>query len=87
MFTSAIYEAIHRYPSQIGLASAYGGDAARHHVSRNLFPVPPSTRGSRYATMTGKGFRPRRIDLGPWRYLTAAIFIVYFLFIVALPFL
>ena len=37
--------------------------------------------------MTGKGFRPRQIDLGAWRCLTAAIFIVYFLLIVVLPFL
>src|SRR6185369_9960617 len=46
-----------------------------------------SSRGSKYATMTGKGFRPRQIDLGRWRYLTAGIFIVYFLLIVVLPFL
>src|SRR3989440_12793453 len=45
-----------------------------------------SSRGSKYATMTGKGFRPRRIDLGPWRWVAAAIFIVYFLLIVVLPF-
>src|ERR1700716_3524488 len=45
-----------------------------------------STRGSKYATMTGKGFRPRPIDLGKWRYLTVAIFLVYFLLIVVLPF-
>src|SRR5438477_354247 len=45
-----------------------------------------SSRGSKYATMTGKGFRPRRIDLGPWRWFAAAIFIVYFLLIVVLPF-
>src|SRR6058998_2742303 len=45
-----------------------------------------SSRGSKYATMTGKGFRPRRIDLGPWRWIAAAIFIVYFLLIVVLPF-
>ena len=45
-----------------------------------------ATHGNRYATMTGKGFRPRRIDLGRWRYLTAAIFIVYFLLMVASPF-
>jgi iron(III) transport system permease protein len=37
--------------------------------------------------MTGKGFRPRQLDLGRWRWLTAALFIVYFVFIVALPFL
>jgi len=43
--------------------------------------------GSRYSTVTGKGFRPRTIDLGSWRYLTAAIFIAYFAIIVLLPFL
>src|SRR5919106_738279 len=45
-----------------------------------------SGRGSRYATMTGKGFRPRQIDLGGWRWATAAIFLGYFLLIVVLPF-
>jgi len=43
--------------------------------------------GNRYATMTGKGFRPRPVDLGPWRYATAALFILYFLLMVGLPFL
>ncbi len=37
--------------------------------------------------MTGKGFRPRPMDLGRWRYVTAAVFIVYLLMIVVLPFL
>ncbi len=36
--------------------------------------------------MTGKGFRPRPIDLGRWRWFTAALFVVYFLLIVVLPF-
>src|SRR6185436_11401104 len=45
-----------------------------------------SSQGSKYATMTGKGFRPRTIDLGRWRYLTTAIFLAYFLAIVVLPF-
>jgi iron(III) transport system permease protein len=30
-----------------------------------------SSRGSKYATMTGRGYRPRQIDLGPWRWFTA----------------
>jgi iron(III) transport system permease protein len=29
-----------------------------------------SASASKYATVTGKGFRPRTIDLGRWRYLT-----------------
>jgi iron(III) transport system permease protein len=37
--------------------------------------------------MTGKGFRPRLIDLGKWRYAAAAFCVLYFLLIVALPFL
>jgi iron(III) transport system permease protein len=86
VFTSAIYQAVHRYPSQIGLASAYGMTLLVITSLGVYFVSRLSSRGSRYATMTGKGFRPRRIDLGPWRWAAAAVFIVYFLLIVALPF-
>src|SRR4029079_15419648 len=43
--------------------------------------------GARYSTVTGKGFRPRTIDLGNWRYLTARLSILFFVVIVLLPFL
>jgi iron(III) transport system permease protein len=86
VFTSAIYQAVHRYPSQIGLASAYALSLLVITTLGVYFVSRLSGRGSRYATMTGKGFRPRQIDLGRWRWLTAAIFIVYFLLIVVLPF-
>jgi iron(III) transport system permease protein len=86
VFTSAIYQAVHRYPSQVGLASAYAV-ALLFITSGGVYWVSKlSGRGSQYATMTGKGFRPRQIDLGRWRWATAAIFIVYFLLIVVLPF-
>ncbi len=39
----------------------------------------------RYQTITGKGFRPRIVDLGPWRYLTAAVSILIFLFVAVIP--
>jgi iron(III) transport system permease protein len=87
VFTSAIYQAVHRYPSQIGLASAYGVTLLAITSVGVYLQSRLSSSGSKYATMTGKGFRPRTIDLGRWRYLTTAIFIAYFLFIVALPFL
>jgi iron(III) transport system permease protein len=86
VFTSAIYQAVHRYPSQIGLASAYALSLLMITTLGVYFVSTLSGRGSRYATMTGKGFRPRQIDLGGWRWLTAAIFVVYFLLIVILPF-
>jgi iron(III) transport system permease protein len=86
VFTSAIYQAVHRYPSQIGLASSYAVTLLLITTIGVYFQSVLSSRGNKYATMTGKGFRPRQIDLGPWRYLALAVFLVYFLLIVVLPF-
>ncbi len=86
VFTSAIYQAVHRYPSQIGLASAYAVTLLVLTTIGVYFQSRLSSSGSKYATMTGKGFRPRPIDLGGWRYVTTAIFLVYALLIVVLPF-
>ena len=87
VFTSSIYQAIHQYPSQIGLACAYGVTLLLITTIGVYFQSRLAGQGGKYSTMTGKGFRPRTIDLGKWRYATAAIFIVYFLLIVVLPFL
>ena len=40
----------------------------------------------RFSTVTGKGYRPRVISLGRWRYAALGIFVVYFLLTVAAPF-
>jgi iron(III) transport system permease protein len=86
VFTSAIYRAIHEYPSNIGLASAYGVSLLIITSVGVYLQSRISSQESKYATVTGKGFRPRVIDLGHWRYLTAGLFIFYFLMIVVLPF-
>ncbi len=39
----------------------------------------------RYQTITGKGFRPRIVDLGAWRYLTSALLVTLFLFVTVIP--
>ena len=47
-----------------------------------------STRESKkFQTVTGKAFRPRQFDLGPWRWLGLSFLMVYFVFVVLLPFL
>jgi len=86
VFTSAIYQAVHRYPSQVGLASAYAVTLLLITTLGVYFQSRLSSRGNKYATMTGKGFRPRQIDLGGWRYVAVAVFLLYFFFIVVLPF-
>ena len=35
--------------------------------------------GRSYTTVAGKAFRPRSLDLGPWRWLTFALGVVYLL--------
>jgi iron(III) transport system permease protein len=87
VYTSSIYQAIHQYPSQIGLAAAYAVTLLLITSLGIYAQSRLSGQGARYSTVTGKGFRPRTIDLGKWRYFTAAIFILYFVVIVLLPFL
>ena len=38
-----------------------------------------------YTTVAGKAFRPRNLDLGPWRWLTLALGLIYLLVVVVLP--
>jgi iron(III) transport system permease protein len=87
VYTSSIYQAIQRYPSEVGLASAY---AVTLLVIASLCVYAQSrvtAEVGKFSTVTGKGFRPRMMNIGRWRYLTMAIFVVYFMIIVALPFL
>ena len=87
VFTSSIYEAIHQYPSKIGLASSYAVTLLLITTVGIYFQSKLSSQGSKYSTVTGKGFRPRAMDLGKWKYVTAGIFVLYFSMIVILPFL
>jgi iron(III) transport system permease protein len=43
--------------------------------------------GRSYTTVAGKAFRPRHLDLGPWRWLTFGFGLVYLLVVVVLPML
>lgn len=87
VFTSAIYDAVHSYPSNIGLASAYAIVLLAITSLGIYYQSRLSNQGSKYSTVTGKGFRPRVADIGRWRYLTGGIFILYVVLVVGLPFL
>lgn len=87
VFTSSIYQAVHQYPSQTGLASAYSIVLLVITSVGIWVQSRVSASGSRYATMTGKGFRPRRIDIGRWKWAAVGFVLVYFALVVVLPFL
>ena len=44
-----------------------------------------SRHAKRYQTITGKGFRPRVIDLGGWRHVTCAVLVGLFLMVTVVP--
>ncbi len=87
VFTSAIYAAVHHYPSEIGLASAYGVTLLAVTLAGVWLQSRVARHGDRHATVTGRGYRPRLIDLGRWRPVAAALALVYFSLIVGLPLL
>jgi iron(III) transport system permease protein len=43
--------------------------------------------GRSYTTVAGKAFRPRTLNLGPWRWLTFSLGLIYLLVVVILPML
>jgi iron(III) transport system permease protein len=44
-------------------------------------------RADRYSIITGKGYRPRTVDLGRWRWLALGLVCLYLLAAIVLPFL
>jgi iron(III) transport system permease protein len=42
-------------------------------------------QNERFTTVTGKGYRPRIMELGRWRYPALGLFVIYFFLTVALP--
>ncbi|HZD71167.1 MAG TPA: iron ABC transporter permease [Actinomycetes bacterium] len=84
VFVSKIYDALQTFPPDYGSVGVIGVfvlciAACGLWVSRWL------TRGSAVETITGKGFRPAVTDLGRWRWLGLAVFVLFFLVAVVLP--
>jgi len=85
VFTTKIFLAIHQFPSDFGLAGAYAVTLLVISTVGVLIYGKITRREERYATVTGKGYRPRVIDLGSWKYLTLGISFVIFFLAVILP--
>ncbi|HLB12212.1 MAG TPA: iron ABC transporter permease, partial [Dehalococcoidia bacterium] len=85
VFTSAIYVAIHDMPIDYGLAGAYSISLLAVSALGVYLYGRATTQREQFSTVTGKGYRPMEIDLGPWKYVAAAFFVLYFLVVVGLP--
>jgi iron(III) transport system permease protein len=85
VFTTKIFLAIHQFPSDFGLAGAYAVTLLAISTTGVLFYSRITRREERYATVTGKGYRPRVIDLGGWKYVTLGVSFLIFFLAVILP--
>ncbi len=85
VFTTKIFLAIHQFPSDFGLAGAYAVTLLAISTVGVLIYQRMTRKEERYATVTGKGYRPRVIDLGPWKYVTCTIAFFIFFLAVVLP--
>ena len=87
VYTSEIFLAFNEYPPDYGR----GGALAVGLLLLSALGVWLYTRSTKeskkFETVTGKAFRPRQFDLGPWRWAGFAFLTVYFVFVVLLPFL
>jgi len=87
VYTTQVYFNTSRMPTDWGLSSTYS--MVLLFLSLGLLYVyfRLVRHGERYQTITGKDYRPRRIDLGAWKYLTCALSLLLVFFITGLPFL
>jgi iron(III) transport system permease protein len=86
VLTTDIYESIQAtVPPNYGQAGSFSMALLLIVVFMLFWYNKLSRHAERYQTITGKGFRPRVMDLGKWRYLTSAMLVLMFLVIIGLP--
>jgi iron(III) transport system permease protein len=86
VFVSRVYDSM-ALEFNTGLATAYSVVLVILSVITLYFYVRATRFSERYATITGKGYRVRVIDIGPWKYVTFAAVCLYFLAGILIPFL
>jgi iron(III) transport system permease protein len=86
LFTSEIYRVLHGTSADYGLAGALSMTLMALTLVGIVAYQRLLSRSERFATVTGKAFRPRRIDIGRWRWVAFAALSLYVLLIVGLPF-
>ncbi|HET8568976.1 MAG TPA: iron ABC transporter permease [Candidatus Limnocylindria bacterium] len=87
VYTSRVYTALHQYPPNYGLSASYAmvllGISVMGLVAHRIL----TRRSERFATITGKAYRPRRVELGRFRFVAVGVLVTYAVLAIALPFL
>jgi iron(III) transport system permease protein len=85
VFATDIFLALRDTPTDYNLASTYAVVYLAVSVTGVLFYLHVTRMAERFATITGKAYRPRTIDLGKWRFATLAVALVFLFLSVVMP--
>ncbi len=86
VFVSRVYDAM-SVDYNPGLGTAYSTVLVALSILVLLFYIRITRFSERYATITGKGYRVKAIDIGKWKYVTFLVVFSYFLVGIVIPFL
>ena len=87
VYSTEIFFNTSRTPIDWGLSSTYSMAMLLVSIALLFVYFRLVRHGERYQTVTGKDFRPRRLDLGPWRFLICALALLIVLLITGVPLL
>jgi iron(III) transport system permease protein len=87
VFTSRIWRVLNTYPPEYGQAGAYAMSLLILSSIGVFWHSRLSKRAKSFQTVTGKGFRPRPMELGRWRWPATGLIVSYFAFAVVAPML
>jgi iron(III) transport system permease protein len=86
VFVARVYDSM-ALEFNTGLATSYSMVLVALSVITLIFYIRATRFSERYATITGKGYRVKVIDIGPWKYITFLAVLFYFLVGIAIPFI
>jgi len=85
VFATDIFMALRDTPTDYNLAATFAVPYVALSMAGVLFYLHVTRVAERFATITGKAYQPRVIDLGGWRYLTLALALVCLFVAVVMP--
>ncbi|HEY4134805.1 MAG TPA: iron ABC transporter permease [Alphaproteobacteria bacterium] len=85
VFATEIFLALRRAPTDYNLAGTYSTAYLIVTVVGVLLYLRVTKVAEKFATITGKGYRPRLIDIGKWRFLVSGLALAILLLGVLLP--
>ncbi|HZA57101.1 MAG TPA: iron ABC transporter permease [Candidatus Udaeobacter sp.] len=87
VYTSEIYLAFNEYPPDYGRGAALAVGLLLLSALGVWLYTRSTKESKKFQTVTGKAFRPRQFDLGPWKWVGFSFLMAYFILVVLLPFL